>query len=593
RIQEYAVTVYPDGNRHSTFLFVGENGKSVDLLDANGEMIVSGLYDIRFAQEYYHIFSKAISKYNSKRKSAPEIDSSILDGIIIARPDGGKNYGVYLLTGRQLVDPKFKSAEKAAQEFEKKFEKVFVSLIKNGEYEHDMEQMVQKIEKSRADRSASNLAALNATKPVYASKMEVVYPMVLPEMTTVAAAKGKTRSRSRSKKNSKAAKTYYFSGNKKLESQKFAEIRNEGLQYVVRPVGSKKYKLYNLYGLPLSDEEYDEIVGWGYNKDGDHLFKVRQGKLWGVVSPLGVEILTPQFEKIELTGPEENVVAGKRDGMYYAINGQTAALINNQPYDEIGTAFAKDGLIPVVRGDFETKIDARGIEHPSQAEKLLDEKIAEAWSKRLPSEQINELVAPFSEVFKLCTPNDTHLGGKYMNFMGEYSYTVWDNLDLAQSLFESAVKQGYAQAANNLETVKKEKKRRKMQTLMNGLSALSEGLAAIGQSAESAGASYSGDEGGIPSATTGMSESTYRDIYSRWERNAKSAYESLTMQGSRTSRGGKATSGTANGYWRHHYSGLKRNLRTAQSEMRKTRQEARRAGFTINQSNYETVTVAN
>lgn len=299
-IEEYTVAVYPGGNRHGTCLFVGKNGKGVELLDANGEVILRGFYDIKFAQEYYHIINKSISKYNSKRKSSPEIDPSILDGIIIARPDGGKNYGVYLLTGRQLMEPKFKSAEKAAQEIEKKLEKVLVPLIKNGEYERDMEQIVQKIEKSRANRRASNLAALNATKPVYASRMEVVFPMVFPEETTATPAKGKSKSRSRSKKNSKAARTYYFSGNKKIESQKFAEIRNEGLQYVVRPVGSKKFKLYNLYGLPLSDEEYDEIVGWGYNKDGDHLFKVRLGRLWGVVSPLGVELLTPQFEKLSL-----------------------------------------------------------------------------------------------------------------------------------------------------------------------------------------------------------------------------------------------------------------------------------------------------
>ncbi len=91
-----------------------------------------------------------------------------------------------------------------------------------------------------------------------------------------------------------------------------------------------------------------------------------------------------------------------------------------------------------------------------------------------------------------------------------------------------------------------------------------------------------------------LPEHFYTDTYARWERNAKSCYDSLTLLGARgKDKHGNDTGGTAAGSWSGgKFSAMKSELRKAQQEMRKTRAEARKAGYTIPQSNYETINVS-
>lgn len=79
--------------------------------------------------------------------------------------------------------------------------------------------------------------------------------------------------------------------------------------------------------------------------------------------------------------------------------------------------------------------------------------------------------------------------------------------------------------------------------------------------------------------TGGMSESFYRDMYSQYEMVAKSAYSSLAG-----SRWNSSASSSVD------YTALQGELRKAQSDMRRVRQEAANAGYHIPQSMYETVT---
>ncbi len=76
----------------------------------------------------------------------------------------------------------------------------------------------------------------------------------------------------------------------------------------------------------------------------------------------------------------------------------------------------------------------------------------------------------------------------------------------------------------------------------------------------------------IPS---GLSQGEYQGIYDRFARNAESAVNSLTAASVSSS----------------NYVTMKKQLREAQKQMRKTREEARRAGHNITQSKWETVTV--
>ena len=74
----------------------------------------------------------------------------------------------------------------------------------------------------------------------------------------------------------------------------------------------------------------------------------------------------------------------------------------------------------------------------------------------------------------------------------------------------------------------------------------------------------------------GLSAAEYQGIYDRYARNAESIVNSLT---------GASQSGST-------YTTMKKQLRTAQKSMRKTREEARRAGHTITQSKWETANVS-
>lgn len=91
-----------------------------------------------------------------------------------------------------------------------------------------------------------------------------------------------------------------------------------------------------------------------------------------------------------------------------------------------------------------------------------------------------------------------------------------------------------------------------------------------------------------------LSESFYRDTYARWTKVAESAYKSLTVTGVRVKdkNTGKDVNGSAAGTWGSRFNGMKMELRKAQREMKKTREEALRAGYKISQSEYETINVS-
>lgn len=100
-------------------------------------------------------------------------------------------------------------------------------------------------------------------------------------------------------------------------------------------------------------------------------------------------------------------------------------------------------------------------------------------------------------------------------------------------------------------------------------------------------------EGGtMQNGNSGSSLSYYQNAYSRWERVAKSAYDSLTTLGYSVKRNDRDIEGGAMGTWgASNFSSMKRNMRAAQREMRNVRNEARRHGYNIPMSNYENIDV--
>lgn len=92
---------------------------------------------------------------------------------------------------------------------------------------------------------------------------------------------------------------------------------------------------------------------------------------------------------------------------------------------------------------------------------------------------------------------------------------------------------------------------------------------------------------------SGMSESYYRDMYNQYARVAESAYNSLTSTGISATFSDGSKAGSAAGNWQgSNYTQMKGELRKAQNDMARIRAEAARAGYTISQSHWETVTVS-
>lgn len=142
---------------------------------------------------------------------------------------------------------------------------------------------------------------------------------------------------------------------------------------------------------------------------------------------------------------------------------------------------------------------------------------------------------------------------------------------------------------------------------MNVLQQVGETLTQVAQTIDTSGtynsnmpASGSYDSSGMSSSTLSSSGSGgkhsydyWKQMYDRWERNAKGCYESLTLLGYKIKKNGKDTGGSAAGTWNSaSYTGMKSNLRKAQKEMRETRALARKEGHNIPQSNYETINVS-
>ena len=112
--------------------------------------------------------------------------------------------------------------------------------------------------------------------------------------------------------------------------------------------------------------------------------------------------------------------------------------------------------------------------------------------------------------------------------------------------------------------------------------------------ANQSGSTYdsSGYTGGSNSGNSSSSTFDYESQYRRYERLAQGAYNSLTTLGSQYNNNGQISGTIGN---RSNIGGnvvtLKRNLRDAQKNMQRIRNEASQHGVTIPQSSWETATV--
>ncbi len=626
------------------------------LLDMDGNPIFPDLSKTTPLSKHlsHYEIDKALQKNKLNCKSLVEM-------VKIGSPDGGKTYGAYLLTGRELVVPKAKKPDKAAKEFLKQLKKSFVPLWNSGKIQEEMLDFIASLELTAQQRAATNLKSLGVEGDWDVSELTPQFYYIEIQDTIVAnksASRAKGKNKSKKSGNRAKAKHLKYLANVNasstlFSSQLFEEVKEPFLFPICRKEGSTKYNLYNLYGMPMTEEGYDEIALWHYTSDNEPMFKVRQGKKWhiinsvgtrmnpeeydeikywnsvddanfdcvrqgnewGIINQIGIEVLSPQYS--EISSASDDTAIATRDGLQYLVNASNGCLVNNVPYDKISTFSDSNGMREVERMGYTTKVDKNGKESPTIATIVFGEVYDKIQIEDLSD---TEKVQEYANCLEFCGPDDDLIRGYVYNNVGVIFENAGD-IEHAKEYYQYAIRYKNSKARTNLENIKKQERSQKWQAAIGALGTLAQGLSQVaGNGSGFAAGLASGLSGGTAGSVGNInfspdsyeaysdnnstytvnssngkyaSESYYRDTYRRYEERAKDLYESLTRQGTRTTTNGERTSGTSNGYWRQHYTGLKSNLRDAQSNMRKIRQEARRAGYTINQSNYETIVVTN
>lgn len=601
-----------DSIYHCNFAEAAMVGNITDMLDLSGGRIMpSNLHDVKCLG-----CTSGVKLYWDKAFKGIDLKWDIMNLFFAAKDIKTDKYGIYFIDGRQILPPKHKTAKKAAEDFNKSFKKKVYPQWADGTLTRAAIAKLNALENTRREQAKRNLASAGLSDKPLISEFDQLYSYVSVSQGKDSgnkSKKGKSKSRNKKASASRASKSLLnpYGSSTRFSSEKFDDIIDNKIVFFCRGRGSKKYHLYNAYGMRMTTEPYDEIKSWGFNRDESQRFLVRNGKEWGIINIVGDEVLSPQFSEIGSASGKDVKVRAKRDGTYYLVNFQTGKMFNDVAYDEIDMYERSDGSIKVKRLGYETFVDKNGKENPSIASIAFND------AQKLTGTNEQKVVA-YAKAVELCGPADrTILGASYCNI--GYYYSQAGDIANAKRFYQLGAQNGSQVAADNLKSLNNQTSQNSTNSsgafwndLAQGLGQLFGGDSAVagfaagltGQGSSSQyDSDFSSDSDGYSASSTASSgnsnrsgyadESYYRNTYSRWEREAKSNYEALTRQGSRTKTNGSYTSGTSDGYWRHHYSGLKKLLRNAQSNMRKTRHEAKRAGYNITQSNYETITVTN
>lgn len=596
-------------------------GSSISIMhytDADGRTFDDNL-------DYARVVDYNVYIYNKKdAKKMPEAED-FAKLMFVARNKANGKYGIYFIDGTELLPPTGKVPHDVLKKLKKEFKKKIYPKIADGTLKEKAKKGMASLNDVYENRVKANFAALSVDADAEPSEIDVKYFYAKPEplaaggKTKKKAGKSKSRSKSGKKGQRSSGLMHLANPNgssKKYSSEKFSEVVQEGMIYKARKPGSKKYYMYNSYGIQQSPEGYDEITYMHGSDDMESRYQVRVGKEYGLVDGLGREILAPQYSEITKAYDKNNILIAKCDGKYHLFNMNTGRMLNNNAYDEVSKSADKNDRIEVKRLGYTTYVGSDGKETPSIARILFDDAYA---MQKDESSNPQTVLEAYAKVLQNCSSDDRDvLGATYCNL--GYIYEMAGQQDNAKKFYSQGASYGSAVAKSNLSNMKKAERSAKWSSIFGALNTVAQGVGEMagsnsafagfaaglnGQGVGTGAGSYSGggtgsvsggyggsSSGGSSEVKSGADASYYQSMYDRWEREAKSNYEALTRGGTRTQKNGKDDSGTTDGYWKHHTAGLKRLLRSAQNEMRKIRLEASRAGVRLNQSNYESVHVS-
>jgi uncharacterized protein YukE len=408
-----------------------------------------------------------------------------------------------------------------------------------------------------------------------------------------------TRTRSKKAKSKRENPQKYFrfvsgyGSEAKEDPRVFTKLENIGSINIGTERGTKGVCVYDFQGLKIGNRKpYEEVDIWAYIDEVPWL-KFKENGKWGIMTIAGDIVQDAIFD--DLGSTYKDLCEAYADNRLYLLNSKTGRLVNNNSYDTDYCHINK-GSATVRRNGYEVNVYTDGHEDPSVA-KIEFGKFYDYIESNPDAYTAEEKLKKYDEIINMCSTGDNDIIGACYNNMGVIFHDAGDN-NTALRLYYKAKKYGNQTAASNIASIESQLKQERKATWGQVLNGIGNILGSVyGYTSNDLSNNvdaYSGSSSNDYSSTGGgSSASTYQSIYDRWERTAKSAYESLTRAGTRTKQNGQDVSGSNNGYWKsQNYVSLKQNLREAQAEMRKTRQEARREGININQSNYETVTVS-
>lgn len=387
---------------------------------------------------------------------------------------------------------------------------------------------------------------------------------------------------------------YAFYRDDKKVGNIYESIEELGRYYLVKSKGN--YGVFDVTGYQMVPCCYGNITIWNVMTDGDIFLVEKEGKDQ-LVNVSGKALLNKDCDAIFF--PLNGLGVAVLDGKYWLLDNR-GRIISSRWYHSIDNYSQKGQVIAQLYG-YQTQLTADG----KEVNPILGQIFNEAYNIPM-SGDLQEKYDKYMLCVNLDEGNKEGYRSLATNNIGALFEDLGDE-NTAMTYYLKARDMGDKTARNNVKRIRMSRAAVALQQIGQVMSETAQAQAQAGSNTyviqQTAGTddgySYSGGTYGgdtsVSSSGSKLSYNYYKDMYHRWERNARSAYEALTNTGYKVKdeKSRKDVDGSAAGSWGIvSFSGMKRNLLTAQREMRELRRKAQRDGYNIPQSNYETVHVS-
>lgn len=530
-------------------------------LNLKGETVIPLNYH---AMEYKNIESNVRYKVGYKRYGKTGVETADMGFLEVS---DGTFHGVVDLLGKELVPMKAKNSYKLRYSYEPKAFlqslKPYVEQMRASNYAPVRERYAEGVEKTIGETNEQMVLQLPAQirqpeKILYAKEKKGGYYF------------------------------YYAQSKKRIDNIIYQNLRELRTGYLVKK--NNKYGMVDKTGKSLLPCEYEQMEVWSDSSSVGSLFLVVKDGKKGIVDEYGVFCTPVSYDDIYYP----------IGGYGQALSGGKARLVNDRgrvvgkrAYDYIDNYTKPASPVGYLAG-YSSVLDSNGNEVDNIPTQIFNKAYG------LPDSETQQKYDLYCLCIRLDDGADGVAGASLCNI--GVLYQGMGDEDKALSYYDQAARKGNDQGRKNAKSIRSNRTIQKLQMIGDALTQAAQTMAGQQGSAfqqnvnMSAGGNlytetgtnvYGGEQTGKGNA--GM----YNSIYKRWERNAESCYSALTVTGTRARDKEGNRSGSANGTWGSvTYTGMKQNLRKAQSEMRKTREEARRNGVIIQQSKWETATVS-